>query len=62
MLVVLMLIFIPFHSIYKLNKRLNYNDTYLKIGEKVKQNTAKTDLFVVQDRNASPQFFYYSQR
>ena len=62
MLVVLMLVFIPFHSIYKLNKRLNYSDTYLKIGETVRQNTARTDLIVLEDRSASPKLFYYSRR
>jgi 4-amino-4-deoxy-L-arabinose transferase-like glycosyltransferase len=62
MLVVLMLVFIPFHSIYKLNKRLNYSDTYLKIGETVRQNTARTDLIVLEDRSASAKFFYYSRR
>ena len=62
MLVVLMLVFIPFHSIYKLNKRLNYSDTYLKIGETIRQNTARTDLIVLEDRSASAKFFYYSHR
>ena len=69
-LVLLMITFIPFHSIYKLNKRLRYSDDYLTIGEKIKEFTDANDLLVAQDKylatsgkgQGSPQLFYFSAR
>ena len=62
-LVLLMIIFIPIHSIYKLNKRLNFNQDYMVIGEQIKQNTGKNDRILLQDIGADrPQTFYYSDR
>jgi 4-amino-4-deoxy-L-arabinose transferase-like glycosyltransferase len=61
-LVALMIVFIPLHSIYKLNNRLHFNDSYLKISTAVQQVTLKTDRLVVEDVSASPRIFYYSQR
>ncbi len=68
--VILMLFFILPHSLYKLNKRLNYGDTYIKIGEKIRKNSKSTDLIVGQDKFmpkektqfSSPQLFYFGQR
>ena len=57
-----MIVFIPIHSIYKLNKRLNYNDSYIKLGEEIKENTEPDDLIIANQVNASPQIFYYGQR
>ena len=61
-LVLIMIVFIPIHSIYKLNKRLNYNDSYIKLGEEIKENTEPDDLIIANQVNASPQIFYYGQR
>ena len=60
--VLIMVVFIPIHSIYKLNKRLNYNDTYIKIGAEIKENTEPDGLIIANQVNASPQIFYYGQR
>ena len=60
--VLIMIVFIPIHSIYKLNKRLNYNDSYIKLGEEIKENTEPDDLIIANQVNASPQIFYYGQR
>ena len=60
--VLLMIVFIPIHSIYKLNNRLRYNDTYLKIGAEIKEHTRTDDLIIANQRSASPQIFYYGQR
>ena len=46
-LVTLMIIFIPIHSIYKLNGRLNYNDTWLEISAAVQQKTVRTDRIIL---------------
>ena len=61
-LVTLMIIFIPIHSIYKLNGRLDYNDTYLKISTAVQQKTVRTDRLIVGETVSTPRIFYYSQR
>jgi len=62
-LVLLMIIFIPIHSIYKLNKRLHFNQDYMVIGEQIKQHTGKNDRILLQDIGADrPQTFYYSDR
>ena len=61
-LVTLMIIFIPIHSIYKLNGRLDYNDTYLKISAAVQQKTVRTDRLIVGETVSTPRVFYYSQR
>jgi 4-amino-4-deoxy-L-arabinose transferase-like glycosyltransferase len=65
-LVLLMITFIPIHSIYKLNKRLRYNNGYLTLGEKIKEFTGANDLIVAQEKflaeNGSPQLFYFSTR
>lgn len=61
-IVLLMILFIPIHSIYKLNKRLGYSDTYIKIGEEIKANTRPEDLIIASQNVVSPQIFYYGQR
>ena len=61
-LVTLMIIFIPIHSIYKLDGRLNYNDTYLEISAAVQQETVKTDRLILEETVSNPRIFYYSQR
>ena len=60
--VLIMILFIPIHSIYKLNKRLNYGDTYLKFGEEIRKNSNPNDLIIVGQNNGSPKIFYYGQR
>ena len=57
-----MIIFIPIHSIYKLDGRLNYNDTYLEISAAVQQETVKTDRLILEETVSNPRIFYYSQR
>ena len=57
-----MIIFIPIHSIYKLNGRLDYNDIYLEISTAVQQKTVRTDRLIVEEAASSPRIFYYSQR
>ena len=57
-----MIVFIPIHSIYKLNGRLNYNDTYLKIGAEIQKHTVKDDLIIANQHLLKPQIFYYGQR
>jgi len=61
-LVTLMIIFIPIHSIYKLDGRLNYNDTYLEISTAVQQKTVRTDRLIVEETVSNPRIFYYSKR
>jgi len=61
-LVTLMIIFIPIHSIYKLNGRLDYNDTWLEISAAVQQKTVRTDRLIVGEPVSNPRIFYYSQR
>ena len=61
-LVTLMIIFIPIHSIYKLDGRLNYNDTYLEISTAVQQKTVRTDRLILEETVSNPRIFYYSQR
>ncbi len=61
-IVFIMIIFIPIHSVYKLNKRLQYDDTYIKIGEEIKTYTEPNELIIANQNNASPQIFYYGQR
>ena len=61
-LVTLMIIFIPIHSIYKLNSRLNYNDTWLEISTAVQQKTVRTDRLILEEAVSNPRIFYYSQR
>ena len=61
-LVLIMIVFIPIHSIYKLNGRLNYNDTYLKIGAEIQKHTVKDDLIIANQHLLKPQIFYYGQR
>jgi hypothetical protein len=62
-LVLLMVVFIPIHSIYKLNNRLNFNRDYLVIGEKIKHHTGKNDRILLQEVGAErPHTFYYSDR
>lgn len=62
-LVLLMILFIPIHSIYKLNKRLSFNRDYIVIGEKIKQHTGKNDRVLLQDIGGErPHTFYYSDR
>ncbi|MDA0692222.1 MAG: glycosyltransferase family 39 protein [Nitrospinae bacterium] len=62
-LVLLMIVFIPIHSIYKLNKRLNFNRDYMTIGEVIKENSGENDRILLQDVGANrPQTFYYSDR
>ena len=62
-LVLLMIVFIPIHSIYKLNKRLNFNRDYMTIGESIKAHTGEKDRILLQDIGANrPQTFYYSNR
>jgi 4-amino-4-deoxy-L-arabinose transferase-like glycosyltransferase len=61
-IVILMITFVPIHSIYKLADRLKYNETYLKISKAVQQNTLITDRIVVEDKSKAPRVFYYSQR
>ena len=62
-LVVLMITFIPIHSIYKLNKRLNFNQDYIAIGEQIKQHTGNNDRILLQEKGADrPHTFYYSDR
>ena len=62
-LVLLMIVFIPIHSIYKLNKRLNFNLNYKVIGEQIKQNTEKNDRILLQEVGEDrPHTFYYSDR
>ncbi|MEO2044402.1 MAG: glycosyltransferase family 39 protein, partial [Nitrospinaceae bacterium] len=58
-LVTLMITFIPIHSIYKLNGRLDYNDTYLKISTAVQQKTVRTDRLIVGETVSTPRIFYY---
>lgn len=62
-LVILMILFIPIHSIYKVNKRLNFNRDYIVIGEKIKEYTGKNDRILLQEVGANrPHTFYYSDR
>ncbi len=62
-LVLLMILFIPIHSVYKLNKRLNYNLDYIDIGATIKKNTNQGELILLQDIGAHrPHTFYYSDR
>jgi len=61
-LVTLMITFIPIHSIYKLNGRLNYNDTWLEISAAVQQKTVRTDRLILEEAVSNPRIFYYSQR
>jgi 4-amino-4-deoxy-L-arabinose transferase-like glycosyltransferase len=62
-LVLLMIVFIPIHSIYKLNKRLNFNRDYMTIGESIKEHTGEKDRILLQDVGANrPHSFYYSDR
>ena len=71
-IVLLMIVFIPIHSVYKLNKRLNFSEDYLVIGEKIKEHSKSDDLLVAQDKylatnskgggSGSPQLFYFSDR
>ena len=61
-IVLLMIIFIPIHSIYKLKGRLNYNDTYLMIGAEIKNNTKQGDLIIANQHLLKPHLFYYGQR
>jgi 4-amino-4-deoxy-L-arabinose transferase-like glycosyltransferase len=61
--VLLMIVFIPIHSIYKLNKRLNFNRHYETIGAVIKKNSGKDDRILLQDLGADrPHTFYYSDR
>ncbi len=61
--VTLMLVFIPVHSVYKLEKRLRFNTDYLTIGEKIKTHTGKEEFILLQDTHANrPQAFYFSDR
>ena len=41
---------------------MNYNDSYIKLGEEIKENTEPDDLIIANQVNASPQIFYYGQR
>ncbi len=62
-LVLLMILFIPIHSIYKLNGRLNINRNYIVIGEQLKEHTGKNDRILLQDIGSDrPQTFYYGDR
>ena len=62
-LVTLMLVFIPIHSVYKLEKRLRYNTDYIAIGEKIKAHTGKDEWILLHDTNPNrPHAFYYSGR
>ena len=61
-LVTLMIIFIPIHSIYKLNGRLNYNGIWLEISNAVQQKTVRTDRLILEEAVSNPRIFYYSQR
>ena len=61
--VVLMIVFIPAHSIYKLDKRLRYNTNYIDIGNIIQQHTQKDELLLIQDIQPDrPQTFYFSDR
>jgi 4-amino-4-deoxy-L-arabinose transferase-like glycosyltransferase len=61
--VLLMIVFIPIHSVYKLNKRLNFNRNYMVIGEQIKQHTEKSDRILLQEIGEDrPHTFYYSNR
>ncbi len=62
-LVLLLILFVPIHSIYKLNKRLNFNRDYIVIGEQIKQHTGKNEPVLIQDIGPErPHTFYYSDR
>jgi 4-amino-4-deoxy-L-arabinose transferase-like glycosyltransferase len=61
-IILIMIIFIPIHSIYKLNKRLNYNNTYLEIAAEIQKHTDQNDLIISHQQPAKPQIFYYGQR
>ena len=62
-LVFLMILFVPIHSIYKLNKRLNFNRDYMVIGEQIKQLTGEDDRILLQEKGDNrPHTFYYSNR
>ncbi len=62
-LVTLMLVFIPLHSVYKLEKRLRFNTDYIVIGEKIKAHTGEDEWILLQDINPNrPHTFYYSDR
>ncbi|MBT3921778.1 MAG: glycosyltransferase family 39 protein [Nitrospina sp.] len=60
--VLIMIIFIPLHSVYKLKGRLNYNDTYLNIGAEIRNNTKQGDLIIANQDLLKPHLFYYGQR
>lgn len=60
--VLIMILFVPVHSVYKLGNRLNYNNTYLKIGKEIRDNTNPQDLIIANQAVASPQIFYFGQR
>jgi 4-amino-4-deoxy-L-arabinose transferase-like glycosyltransferase len=61
-IVLLMIIFVPIHSIYKLNDRLGYNDTFLTIAKDIKEHTRPGDMIIAHQRMVAPQIFYYGQR
>ncbi|MFQ5450226.1 MAG: ArnT family glycosyltransferase [Nitrospinaceae bacterium] len=62
-LVLLMILFIPLHSVYKLNKRLRYSTDYIAIGATLKENTPKDALVLLQDIGSGrPHVFYYAER
>jgi len=62
-LVLLMILFIPIHSVYKLNKRLNYSLDYMNIGATLRENTRPDELILLQDIGGQrPHTFYYSDR
>lgn len=49
-IVLIMIVFLPIHSIYKLDKRMNYNDGYLLIGKEIVKHAKPGERIIVQDK------------
>ncbi len=61
--VIVMIVFIPIHSVYKLTHRLGYNLEYVDLGQKVQEITQENERILLQDGGGDrPQFFYFSDR
>lgn len=72
--VVLMMVFVPIHSLHKLNKRLSYNEDYLKIRDSILEHAQKDDRVISQDKSmqtmrpdsvkgyGAPQLHYFIDR
>lgn len=57
----LMIIFIPFHSIYKLKSRLTVDTSVMELANQLKTVSRQGDLVIIND-NGEPEILYYSHR